>query len=221
MKRLLTLALIAVVLIGCGGSGDENNENIAQVDRTAQRDKDEALIISASDTLVSQFQSDLKGHLMEAMQKKGAVGAISVCKEIAPAVADSHSVNSWTIRRVSDKNRNPDNRATVEEKAILKLFADTVPAPPEFYGVWEEGDTVTTYHFYKPIYTQGLCLNCHGDIQTLAPGVLDAVKRNYPDDKATGYKVGDLRGMFVVDVVWPEGRPYAEQLAGDTLTDSM
>jgi len=41
---------------------------------------------------------------------------------------------------------------------------------------------------------------------------LDAIKKEYPLDKAIGYKVGELRGTFVVEAVWPAGREQAQQL---------
>ena len=43
---------------------------------------------------------------------------------------------------------------------------------------------------------QPMCLNCHGEKAVLAPGVQDALNKIYPDDKAVGYKEGDLRGAW-------------------------
>ncbi len=62
-------------------------------------------------------------------------------------------------------------------------------------------DTVDTpsgpeFRFMQAIPTGALCLNCHG--QALAPAVQDKIDALYPDDTATGYSEGDLRGAFVV-----------------------
>jgi hypothetical protein len=54
-------------------------------------------------------------------------------------------------------------------------------------------------------------------MQTLGTGVYRTLKRLYPLDKATGYKTGELRGMFVVEANWPEGIEYAEQIITDSL----
>jgi len=46
---------------------------------------------------------------------------------------------------------------------------------------------------------QPLCATCHG--MTLAPPVAEAVAARYPEDDATGFGVGELRGAFLID--WP------------------
>lgn len=42
------------------------------------------------------------------------------------------------------------------------------------------------------------CLNCHGKKEKLSPAVLKVLKVKYPEDKAFGYRNGDLRGAFSV-----------------------
>ena len=44
-----------------------------------------------------------------------------------------------------------------------------------------------------------LCLTCHG--AALSPDVEAALAESYPEDHATGYSAGDLRGAFVVERV--------------------
>ena len=44
--------------------------------------------------------------------------------------------------------------------------------------------------------TGGLCLQCHGE--AIAPPVAEKISALYPDDKATGFREGDIRGAFVV-----------------------
>jgi hypothetical protein len=48
----------------------------------------------------------------------------------------------------------------------------------------------------KAIPTGGLCLACHGE--TIDPAVAGKIAELYPEDKATGFREGDLRGAFVV-----------------------
>jgi hypothetical protein len=43
-----------------------------------------------------------------------------------------------------------------------------------------------------------MCTPCHGERLTAA--VQDAVRVRYPDDRATGYQPGDLRGAVSVRV---------------------
>jgi hypothetical protein len=42
-----------------------------------------------------------------------------------------------------------------------------------------------------------LCLVCHGE--TLAPEIAAQIAAQYPEDQATGFADGDLRGVFWVE----------------------
>jgi hypothetical protein len=42
-----------------------------------------------------------------------------------------------------------------------------------------------------------LCLQCHGTPgKDIGPETLAAIKKIYPEDKAIGYQLGDLRGLW-------------------------
>jgi hypothetical protein len=55
--------------------------------------------------------------------------------------------------------------------------------------------------YVEPIRVKSMCLTCHG--ATLAPEVASRIAELYPEDQATGFGEGDLRGVFWVS--WPEG----------------
>jgi hypothetical protein len=44
-----------------------------------------------------------------------------------------------------------------------------------------------------------MCLSCHGDLNTISPEVKEVLKKEYPQDRATGYKINDLRGAVVAE----------------------
>jgi hypothetical protein len=50
--------------------------------------------------------------------------------------------------------------------------------------------------YVEPIRMKGLCMQCHGD--RIEPGVEARLRALYPEDRATGFKKGELRGMFWV-----------------------
>jgi hypothetical protein len=52
--------------------------------------------------------------------------------------------------------------------------------------------------YAEPIVIQDLCLACHG--AEVAPDVKAALAEKYPTDAATGYVVGDLRGLAWVEL---------------------
>ncbi len=51
--------------------------------------------------------------------------------------------------------------------------------------------------YTEPILVQPLCLVCHGE--ALAPDVAARIEALYPQDEATGFRAGDLRGVFWVE----------------------
>ena len=103
------------------------------------------------------------------------------------------------LSRVSLRNRNPDNAPNAWQTAVLETFEGQKVAGKDVTGLtWSETvdiDGVSEFRFMKAIPTGEVCLKCHGT--TLAPGVVDVLANLYPQDKATGFKQGDIRGAFV------------------------
>ncbi|HUV30927.1 MAG TPA: DUF3365 domain-containing protein [Acidobacteriota bacterium] len=215
MLRYALLCFFAGLLAGCTAESDKQAGETEPATAGAQFSQDTILYHDAAEKLIADFSRELKGELMAALSSGDAVDAIAVCRNMAPEIASRYATGNWSIRRVSDRNRNPNNRADTMQAVILSRFADTSAAP--YMESWTIADSVSIYRFYKPIRTVPLCLKCHGDVQTLAPGVFEALKRQYPLDKATGYRSDELRGMFVVQATWPDGRAFAEQILTDSL----
>lgn len=150
--------------------------------------------------IITEATGKLIAALTEAITKDGPDGAIGVCSEKAPEIAgvvgQTHGV---TLRRVTEKPRNPANAATEAELEILAAFAMEMkqeePPTPKSVTSPEGGTT-----FFAPIVIPGpLCLQCHGDPEKdIAPETLAAIRKLYPEDEATGYKPGDLRGAWAV-----------------------
>jgi mono/diheme cytochrome c family protein len=154
----------------------------------------------AGPEIIAEASGKLIAALTEAIAKDGAAAAIGVCSERAPEIAtevgEAHGV---TLRRASEKPRNPNNAASDAEKTLLAAFAADLEngKKPEPRVVTNPDGAVV---FQAPIIIPApLCLQCHGDGKNdIAPETLTAIRKRYPDDKATGYKVGDLRGAWSV-----------------------
>ena len=147
--------------------------------------------------LLAPLKNSLKQALMEGMQE-GPVNAISVCKEQAPAIADSLSVDGIEIGRTSHRLRNPANVAPGWVNATLQSYLQEVgDRVPRVVSLPDNREG-----YVEPIVTQPLCVACHGG--NLAPEVAAQIKEMYPEDAATGFEVGDLRGVFWVEYFAPE-----------------
>lgn len=142
----------------------------------------------------------LLASLQEEIKKSGPEGAIPVCKDMAPKMAgEIFKQTGWKIKRVSLKARN-DARAIPDEweKAALEDF-DKRAAAGESPAQLEKGEKVgNEYRYVKALPVQQLCLNCHGPADQLSPAVKSVLGQHYPNDRATGYSVGQIRGAISV-----------------------
>lgn len=151
--------------------------------------------------IAGQFGEELRTALQGAMAEGGPLAAIRVCNEDAPRIAAAAAARSGaTVGRTSLKLRNLDNRPDAHERTVLEEFAAAVAAdadgpPPARLDTLEDGRV----RFMSAIIVQPPCLACHGE--ALAPPVAEAIDALYPDDRARGYQVGELRGAFTI--TWP------------------
>jgi hypothetical protein len=160
-------------------------------------------LVMESRMAIKAFAGELKGELQSAMKAGGPVNAIGVCNMRAPEIADSlNSKGALKISRVSLKNRNPGNAPDAWQKAVLEEF-EKRKAGGEMADKIDYSETVETpqgkeFRYMKAIPTGDICLNCHGSsIHTDVKAKLDEL---YPDDKATGFNKGDIRGAFYVTI---------------------
>ena len=147
-------------------------------------------------SIAKRFGGTLKPRLKGALQTGGPIKAIDVCSINAPGIAKELSLETgWEIKRVS---LNPRNSKTARpdqwERKILQQFNERQAQgePPEKMAHGEIVDG--RYRFMKAQGVEAICLICHG--KTLIPSVENALKLHYPNDKATGYSLGEIRGAF-------------------------
>jgi hypothetical protein len=155
--------------------------------------------------ITGDFFNELKSELGKGMKAGGPVAAIGVCNTTAPAIAMKHSENSgWHVARTSLKLRNPANAPDAWETKILQQFEQRRakgegPDTLAYAEIVENGDD-KYFRFMKGIVMPPMekmpCLMCHGEnIDANTAAKLDEL---YPQDKARGYKAGQVRGAFTL-----------------------
>lgn len=164
---------------------------------------DDAALIEETKKTALGIPPKLLQMVQDEVSKGSYHGAIAACSEQAPKMAAAASQNTgWAIRRVSLKNRNPKAVPDAWERSVLEDFdrrraAGENPAAMEKAEIVAEGDK-RVLRYMKALPTQGLCLNCHGTEDKLAPEVKAKLSELYPNDKATGYGEGEIRGALTV-----------------------
>lgn len=153
-----------------------------------------------SAAIAERFQKEMGERLAGALAAGGPIAAITVCRQEAPGIAARLSTETGArVGRTALRVRNPANAPDAPAREVLERFAQAVAsgtsAPPEYFAVASDGQA----RYYKAIITQPACQSCHG--QALDPTVAKAIAQHYPNDRATGFAAGGLRGAFVVG--WP------------------
>jgi len=183
-KLLLSTALLSLTLVNAA---------------TPKEIKEEAK--TAIVKLKTTLQTQLKSNLKKGGPEQAAIFCSNQAVNITRTVNSSFAHNT-KIRRISLKNRNSENSPKSDERIVLEQMQKDFDngkkiAPLIVKQVFED-----TYKVYKPIFiNKGVCLTCHGDVQHRDEKAYKIISENYPNDKATGYKMNDLRGAFVVTIV--------------------
>lgn len=146
--------------------------------------------------LIAPFGAEMLAAVQQAMAAGGAVSAIDACQVLAPVIAGRHSRQPWTVGRTALRLRNPANAPDAWERQVLERFA-VEAAQGRPLAELRHGEVVGgEYRYLQAIATAAPCLACHG--AALAPEVAAALQVRYPQDEATGFAAGELRGAFTL-----------------------
>jgi hypothetical protein len=139
----------------------------------------------------------LGGELKKNLKTNGLEKTIEFCSQNALAITyevDQSFGKYISVKRVSTKNRNPANAPTKSEKKILFMLENS--KDPILTKV-SDG----TFKYYQPLrISKPVCLKCHGKVEDIPEAARKIIHTLYPEDKATGYEFGDLRGAIVVTI---------------------
>ena len=186
MKQILLGLCLVVLAMDCSSGSDQ------QLDTNTET----AAAKAAIQELAGALQAELKG----AMQAGGPVAAIGICNTQAMPITQKTAIGQgMLLSRVSLKNRNPANLPNKWQTVVLEDFEQQKAAGQDIGSlVWSETvnvDGIQEFRFMKAIPTGAVCLSCHGT--ALSTEVSQVLADLYPEDRATGYREGEIRGAFV------------------------
>lgn len=186
--KLLSVSFILSVSISC--ADNQSDASLAEFEKNA------SLKITA-------LATGLKQELGASMQAGGPVAAINTCKIKAPEITDKlNSEGSIQIKRTSLRLRNPNNVPDHWEQKVLNSFEEQLssgtPINELVYSEKITNENQTRLRMMRAIPMQAICLSCHGDKQTMRKELVSALEQDYPNDLATGFSVGEIRGAFSV-----------------------
>ncbi len=166
----IALLLMSLLLVAAGARADD-------------------VALARGAELLAPFKKELKAALVESMQQ-GPAAAIGVCRIEAPRIARSLSIDGVMVGRSSHRLRNTRNTSPPWAAPLLQAYLDdSDDRGPRVVALSND-----RWGYVEPIVTQPLCLTCHGE--NLTDELRAGIEVLYPNDAATGFKVGDLRGIF-------------------------
>ena len=133
------------------------------------------------------------------------------------------SKSGLSFNNVSDKPRNPRNKADRFELAAMEFFRAN-PTAEERLTEIRDVDGQRYFHYTAPIWIESYCLECHGKRDKAPPSIAHGY------DTAWDYDLGELRGVMSIKLPTRtlEDREYgawfrqvATRLAGYTLLAAL
>lgn len=155
-------------------------------------------------TAATALGGDLMTMLTQQLARGGPAAAIAVCADSAQIRTSRYQRAGLAVRRVGTRVRNPANAPDSLEAAVLAAFqadlaAGRLPADTTVLETLAGGHTRLRY--LRPVRLQEPCLTCHGPATAIPDSVRAILTQRYPEDQATGYAVGELRGAVSVQVI--------------------
>ncbi len=191
--------LIAALIIQCKDGPDSS------ADSSTSSTIDTSALLTQGDELATLAQSTLLASVSKAMQEGGPVHSIQFCNTNAMSILDSIGADpNISLGRISDRYRNPlDVPITPNDKKAMEALKSKTPANATPLILGDKDGSMT---YYKPIFIgMPTCLKCHGDPENdLSSDAREILARLYPEDRATGYKMGEFRGAWKINFPKPE-----------------
>ena len=184
VKRYAFLLFLSVTIFSCADSLTK---------------KEVELYTEKGNLIVKKTADELSGNLMAKMKEGGIPLAVEYCNTAAlPITTNISKAEHVSIKRTSLKVRNPQNSPDIEEIEVINGFLSMIngnESPKPVVKIDQSGSP----HYYAPILADAKCLMCHGALdQELSKQADSIIKTFYPKDMATGFKEGDLRGIWSV-----------------------
>jgi hypothetical protein len=193
---LLTPVILfsSLIFVGCSGNNEGKGKEVTltETERIEYMEKGQQLAI--------ETQKVLGSNLVKAINEDGPINALVFCNIQAHPLTDSMATALKAhITRVTDQPRNQDNAANEDQLTYISAAKQKLAVGEELRPEISVKDGKVTG--YYPIITNQMCMQCHGsENDQITQETLAKINELYPNDKATGYNVGELRGIWVVEM---------------------
>jgi hypothetical protein len=152
--------------------------------------------IANADLIILTMQNEVLRELNTALTRGNAPTSLAFCHVDVEGVIRRIGAEGVSAGRTSDRLRNPGNAPRPWAAPLVAAHAGRPAKSIDGYAV-DLGEKVGVL---RPIVEQPMCGGCHGTPDRLAPGIPLVLKQRYPADRATGFRDGEIRGWFWVEM---------------------
>jgi hypothetical protein len=168
-------------------------------------DTAEQFCIQASEKIISNFEHDLDSAMILSDENNNVIDFFDeFCFHVQVISHKYESNKLFSLRRISDKNRNVDNAAYSYENDVINEFSSISNTQPQTMHVWNKWSKNKKFYYFKEIRVKKSCLRCHGSDDDIPGDIQKGIKDHYPNDNAKGYRLDEVRGSYVIMIRWPE-----------------
>lgn len=204
MMKKLVIGVSLLFFAACSSNQKDvqNQEPVKeQKEASPLTAEEKQLYVNKGKEIAQQTMKTLGANLMKTMSEKGVADAARFCNLQADPLVDSlRKAHQAEIRRATLMPRNTKNQATPQEEQIIMQYVEQLKTPEAQLKPVVMRAGADSVAFFAPIQITGdLCLKCHGTVGAeVSEKDYELIKSLYPDDKAMGYKAGDLRGIWSI-----------------------
>jgi hypothetical protein len=165
--------------------------------RIAEAPEELRYAISRADLVVVSMQGVLLRELTSALAQGGPGFAVKSCHiDVAGITQRIAREKGVAAGRTSDRLRSPTNAPRAWAAPLVAANAGRLAREVDGFAV-DLGDAVGVL---RPIAHRPMCASCHGPAETLDPVMRETLRDRYPVDRAIGFKEGEIRGWFWVEM---------------------
>jgi hypothetical protein len=156
-------------------------------------------MIARADLMIAAMHDSVLRELNDAFDSVGPDKAMQSCHIDSLLISQRMAREGVAAGRTSDRLRNPTHAPRPWAAALVHANAGRQARDVEGFAV-DLGDRLGVL---RPIAERPMCATCHGPAGRLSPAIRAQIAERYPADKAVGFKEGEIRGWFWVEI--PKG----------------
>ena len=159
-------------------------------------------VIARADLIIGALNDTFLRELDDGFARGGADVAIRSCHIDTTLTTHLLHRENITAGRTSDRLRSPANRAPKWAEPFVTTWAGRPWAEVPGFAV----DLGQRIGVLRPMAEREICANCHGATDRMSPRVRAILADVYPKDRAVGFREGEIRGWFWVEMPKPRAQ---------------